>query len=415
MPRTLRFRPSRRAVRLALATFATGGSVLAMAGPAFAVTPSTFTVGDLVVYQVTEQSGCCTGTAGSVQLVDYSTAGVASGFSVSLPDTSSGTTHALVESGKATNDGDLTLSADGQFLYATGYDAPDGTASITSATTTPRTVAIVSNNGTADTSTSFTDSTTEAQNFRSATGPTGGSADFYNGGGAGVGYTADGASTNSFIDAGDATHQVEISNGNLFESTTSNIFQLGTGLPTGTVTPTKVITTPPTGFNANGFAFVTLGTGTTPNTLYVADTANNAVEKYAYNGTTATLEGSVTVDDPTGLVASVNGSTADIYITNGTGTNTWATQISELTDGSGAGGTLPSGTTVNNLVSVGTGTNSPNASFHGLAWAPTGPAAQTPESPIVVALPVLGLVLFGGAFVLYRRRNRTGAGPLTIS
>jgi LPXTG-motif cell wall-anchored protein len=28
---------------------------------------------------------------------------------------------------------------------------------------------------------------------------------------------------------------------------------------------------------------------------------------------------------------------------------------------------------------------------------------------------VLGLVLFGGAFVLYRRRNRTSAGPLTIS
>ncbi len=415
MPRYLRFRSSRRVVRLALATCATGGSVLAMAGPAFAVTPSTFTAGDLVVYQVTEQSGCCSSAAGSVQLVDYNTAGVASGFSVSLPDTSSGTTHALVESGKATNDGDLTLSADGQYLYATGYDAADGTASITSATTTPRTVAIVSNNGTADTSTSFTDSTTEAQNFRSATGPTGPSADFYNGGGAGVGYTADGASTNSFIDTTDNVHEVQISNGNLFESTTSNIFQLGTGLPTGTVTPTKVITTPPSSFCANGFAFVTLGTGTTPNTLYVADTANNAVEKYAYNGTTATLEGSVTVDDPTGLVASVNGSTANIYITNGTGTNTYATQISELTDGSGAGGTLPSGTTVSSLVSVGTGTNSPNASFHGLAWAPNGPAAQTPESPIVVALPVLGLVLFGGAFVLYRRRNRTSAGPLTIS
>jgi len=203
---------------------------------------------------------------------------------------------------------------------------------------------------------------------------------------------------------------VEISNGNLFESNTTNIFQLGTGLPTGAVTPTKVITTPPTGFNANGFAFVTLGTGTSPNTLYVADTANNAVEKYAYNGTTATLEGSVTVDDPTGLVASVNGSTASIYITNGTGSNTFATQISELTDSSGAGGTLPSGTTVNLLATAGT-----SSSFHGLAWAPSGPGVATPESPVVVALPVLGLALFGGAFIVYRRRNRTSAGPLAIS
>jgi LPXTG-motif cell wall-anchored protein len=56
-----------------------------------------------------------------------------------------------------------------------------------------------------------------------------------------------------------------------------------------------------------------------------------------------------------------------------------------------------------------------SSSFHGLAWAPTGPGAATPESPIVIALPVLGLVLFGGAFVLYRRRNRPSAGPLTIS
>ena len=319
-----------------------------------------------------------------------------------MPIANSGSTHELVESGSATNDGDLTLSADGQYLYATGYEAAPGTAKLTSATSTPRTVAIVSNTGTVDTSTAFTDATTEAQNFRSATGQTGGTANFYNGGGAGVGYTADGATTNSFIDPADTTHEVQISNGNLFESTTTNIFQLGSGLPTGTVTPTKVITTPPSAFNANGFAFVTLGNGSSPDTLYVADTANNAVEKYAYNGTTATLEGSVTVDDPTGVVANVSGGSAHIYITNGTGSNTFATQISELTDNSGAGGTLPSATTVNLLATAGA-----TASFHGLAWAPSAPAATTPEAPIGVALPVLGLVLFGGALVVYRRHNRT--------
>jgi hypothetical protein len=409
VPHSRRFRPSRRAVRLSLAAVVSGGSVLALAGPAVA-SPSSFTAGDLVVYQVTEASGAPTSTAGTVALVDYGINGTPSGYSVAMPIANSGSTHELVESGSATNDGDLTLSADGQYLYATGYEDAPGTTKVTSATNTPRTVAIVSNTGTVDTSTAFTDATTEAQNFRSATGPTGGTAEFYNGGGAGVGYTADGATTDSFIDPGDATHQVEIANGNLFESTTSDIFQLGTGLPTGTVTPTKVITTPPGGFSANGFAFVTLGTGTSPNTLYVADTGNNAVEKYAYNGTTATLEGSVTVDDPTGLVASVNGSTADIYITNGTGSNTFATEISELADSSGAGGTLPSGTTVNLLATAGA-----SSSFHGLAWTPSGPPAATPESPVLIVLPALGLALFGGAFVVYRRRNRTSAGSLAVS
>ena len=400
-------RRARFATRSCFALLTTGLACVGLAAPAFG-TPTSFTGGDLVVYQVTETGACCTSTAGSVQLVDYSTAGVASGFSVSLPDTTSGSSNALVESGKATNDGDLTLSADGQYLYATGYDDADGTPSITGVTTVPRTVAIVSSTGAVDTTTALSDSTTEAQNIRSATGPTGGTANFYNGGGAGVGYTADGASTNSFVDPGDTTHQLEISNGNLFESTTTNIFQLGTGLPSSTVTPTAVITTPPSKFSANGFAFVTLGSGSTPDTLYVADTANNAVEKYAYNGSTATLEGSVTVDDPTGLVASVSGGTAHIYITNGTGTNTYATQISELTDSSGAGGTLPSTTTVNNLVTVGTGTSLASASFHGLAWAPVATVgASAPETPIAVALPVIAVALFGGAFVVYRRRTQS--------
>jgi hypothetical protein len=211
VPRFLRFRPSRRAIRLSLAAVATGGSVLALAGPAFA-TPTTFTAGDLVVYQVTEASGGPSSTAGTVALVDYGINGTPSGYSVAMPIANSGSTHELVESGSATNDGDLTLSADGQYLYATGYEGAPGTTKITSATATPRTVAIVSNTGTVDTSTAFTDSTSEAQNIRSATGPTGGTADFYNGGGAGVGYTADGATTDSFIDPGDTTHQVEISN-----------------------------------------------------------------------------------------------------------------------------------------------------------------------------------------------------------
>jgi hypothetical protein len=338
-----------------------------------------------------------------------------------MPTANSGSTHEFVESGSATNDGLLTLSADGQYLYATGYEDAPGTTKITKAAGIPRVVGIVSQTGVVDTSTALTDSQTEGSstspnNFRSATGPTGGTSSIYNAGDGGVAVASDGATTNTFLNTTNSNgtpHQIEIYNSNLYLSTTTNIVQVGTGLPTsGSPTLTNLISSTPTGFDPNGFAFATLGSGSTADTLYVADTGANAVEKYAFNGTSATLEGSVSVPNPTGLVVSVSSGVASIYVTaaaTGTG-NTYATVLDELTDSSGAGGTLPSGTTVNLLATAGA-----NSSFHGLAWAPSAPGAATPESPIVVALPVLGLVLFGGAFVVYRRRNRSTAGLVTFS
>jgi hypothetical protein len=331
-----------------------------------------------------------------------------------MPIANSGTTHEFVESGSATNDGDLTLSADGQYLYATGYEDTPGATKLTKAAGIPRVVGIVSSTGAVDTSTALSDSQTEGStsspnNFRSATGPTGGTSSIYNAGDGGVAVTSDGATSNTFLNTTNPNgtpHQVGIYNGNLYMSTTTNIVQVGTGLPTsGSPTLTNLIGTTPSGFDPNGFAFATLGSGSTADTLYVADTGANAVEKYAFNGTSATLEGSVSVPNPTGIAVSVSGGVASIYVTAApTGsTNTWATVLDELTDSSGAGGTLPSGTTVNLLATAGA-----NSSFHGLAWAPVAPPTGAPEAPYAVALPVIGLVLFGGAYVTYRRRNRTG-------
>jgi hypothetical protein len=388
---------------LSTAVLVAGGSALAVVSPAFA-TPAQFTAGDLVVYQVTEASGAPSSTAGSVSLVDYAPSGTPSGYAVALPTANSGSTHALVESGTATNDGDLTLSGDGQYLYVSGYDDAPGTVKITSTTPAPpRTVGIVSATGVVDTSTALSDSTTEANNFRSAAGPTGGTSNIYDGGGAGVGITSDGATSNTFLDTTDNVHEVQIVNGNLYASTTKNIVQIGTGLPTsGTPTVTSLIASPPTGFSANGFAFATLGSGSTPDTLYVADTGNSAVEKYSYTGSTWALSGSVSVADATGIAVSVTGGVASIYTTNApTGSsNTYATELSELTDTSGAGGTLPSNTTVNTLATAGA-----SSSFHGLAFAPVAtPVAATPETSVVLALPVLAAVMIGGA-VVYRRRH----------
>ena len=163
--------------------------------------------------------------------------------------------HALTESGSALNDGELTLSADGQDLVATGYDAGTGVASITSATEPcsptpctgppyPRSVALVTQTGVLDTSTSLTDATTESQNFRSATQATGGNTEnIYTGGGGGTGITPDGGTSAAYFNA-DKVHEVQVLNGHLYESTTNSIDQVGSGLPTsGTQTDTVLLGT----------------------------------------------------------------------------------------------------------------------------------------------------------------------------
>ena len=85
-----------------------------------------------------------------------------------------------------------------------------------------------------DTTTSLSDTTTEGQNFRSATQVVGGSAGkgiIWTGGGAGVGITGDGATSDTYLNS-DKVHEVQVFNGNLYESTATGINQVGSGLPT---------------------------------------------------------------------------------------------------------------------------------------------------------------------------------------
>ncbi|MGO8862746.1 MAG: hypothetical protein ACLQRH_18580 [Acidimicrobiales bacterium] len=398
-----RSRRSRLCARLALAGLATASIVFATSSAAFGA--GGFTPGDLVIYETLGTSSA----AQAVSLVDYSTAGVPSGYSVALPTTFSGSNKPLVESGAALNDGELTLSADGQSLIATGYDAAVGTASITSATSTPRTVALVSPTGVVDTSTALSDTTTEGNNFRSATtAVTGGT--IYTGGGGGTGVTTDGATSTSYL-TGDKVHEVQVVGGQLYESTTKGIYSVGSGLPTsGTQTTTALVssTNGPANLGPDQFALVTLGSGTTPDTLYVADGSNgatagepNAVEKYSLVSGAWVETGSIMVPLAVGLVASVVDGVASIYVTGATSSSAANnTVLYGITDSSGFDGTLSGSATT--LATAPSGDD-----FKGLAFAPVTPGAATPEASIAVALPVLGLVLLGGAYVVYRRR--TGA------
>ncbi|HTW99027.1 MAG TPA: hypothetical protein VMD59_09635, partial [Acidimicrobiales bacterium] len=227
-----------------IAAVAAGGVVTAGA-PAFAATPTGFTAGDLVIYQANGD----TSTSYSVSLVDYSTTGVASGFSVDLPSSNGGGNYELTESGSASFDGELSLSGDGQSLLATGYTAGPGVTKITSATNTPRTVAIVSSSGSVDTTTSLSDATTEGNNFRSAVTAVGGGT-IWVGGGGGVGVTTDGGSSATYLNS-DNVHDVQVVGSQLYESTATAINAVGSGLPaSGSPSDTTLVggTNAPSGF-----------------------------------------------------------------------------------------------------------------------------------------------------------------------
>ncbi|MGD0380701.1 MAG: hypothetical protein ABSC30_12025 [Acidimicrobiales bacterium] len=400
-----RHRHSRKWMRLSTAFFVVGGSVLALETPSFAA--GSFTAGDLVVYEVQGTSS----SSFAVDLVDYSTGGVPSGFSVALPIADSSPNHALTESGSALNDGELTLSADGQSLIATGYDAAPGVTSITGSTV-PRTVALVSPTGTVDTTTALSDGTAEGNNFRSATtAVTGGN--IYVGSGGGTGITTDSGTSATYLDAS-KTHEVQVVNGQLYESTSSAINQVGTGLPTsGTPTLTSLITGAnlPAHFGPDQFAFVTLGAGPGPDTLYVADGSNgatsgdpSAVEKYSLVSGVWKATGSITVPLVVGLTATASGGVAHIYVTGATATSASNNTILDgITDSSGYDGTLSGSATL--LATAPSGTD-----FKGLAFAPVATGGEgLPETPFVLALPVLGALLLGGYLALRRRSRATDA------
>ena len=399
-----------RNVVVVLATSMVIGGFAVPAG----ATPTSFTQGDLVIYETQGTSNA----AQAVDLVDYSTSGTPSGFSVALPTTASGSNSPLVESGSALNDGLLTDSADGESLVATGYDAATGTASITGSTV-PRTVAIVSPAGGVDTTTTLSDGTTEGNNFRSATTASTGATNIYTGGGGGLGYaTYDNSNSSTPYLNTSKVHEVLINGGQLYASTTTNIFSIGSGLPTsGTPTATALLsgTNLPSHFGPDQFAFATLGSDAGPDTLYVADGSNgatsgepNAVEKYSLESGVWTATGSVTVPLAVGVAVSVSGSTVNIYATGATSSSASNnTILYGMTDSSGYGGTLSgscTGTVSNctTLATAPTGTD-----FKGLAWAPVSPGSGTPETSVVIGLPVLGALLIGGYVVVYRRRART--------
>jgi hypothetical protein len=117
-----------------------------------------FTGGNLVVVREGTGSAALTNASTQVFLDEYTPAGVLV-QSISLPTAVNGANQPLTHPGNGTSGGELTLSANGQYLVMAGYGVTTGTATVpqTSAATVNRIVARIAMNGTIDTTTRMDD------------------------------------------------------------------------------------------------------------------------------------------------------------------------------------------------------------------------------------------------------------------
>jgi hypothetical protein len=331
--------------RLLLTAVALAATMLACAGVAHA----SLTAGDVVVYRVGAGSGALSGTTVPVFLDEYDASG-ALVETIALPTSSSGANKPLVASGSATSEGLLTLSGDGNYLMATGYDTAVGAAKISESksATVPRTVARVSAAGEVDTTTALTDFANE-NNPRSATSSDGTSI-WVGGAAGGVRHTTLGSSTSTGLNETDKNvRAVSIFNGQLYASADPTkagaltIATVGSGLPT---TATQTIANLPFSTvpkQPYGYAFLTLGLGSTPDTLYVADNEAGAVVKFGLSEGKWVRDGSVAVSGVTGLTANDASGVVTIFATSGGLEGKGPGSLWKITDTSGLGGTLSGG------------------------------------------------------------------------
>ena len=348
--------------------------------PTATATAGPFAAGHIVVYRVGDGSGALVNTGNPVFLDEYTTSG-ALVQSVPLPTTASGAQQPLIASGTAKSEGQLTRSADAQYLVLTGYGTTVGGAtklSSSAAATIPRTVGRVKFNGSVDTSTALTDFA-DLNNPRTAAS-TDGTAFWVGGAAGGVRYATLGSTTSTQLSTDETDiEQVGIFSGQLYVSSqgVDNI-RLGT---VGSGEPTlsgQSITNLP-GFetttgNPDAFFFADLsGSVAGVDTLYVADDTAGQVQKYSLVGGNWTANGAITAANVHGVAGVVSGSTVDLYAAGTTGSDGI---LYAFTDSSGYNGALSGSATTLLTAPV-------NEAFHGIALAPVAPPPTPTLTPTI--------------------------------
>jgi hypothetical protein len=304
----------------------------------------------------------------------------------------------LLDEGSAVSDGELTLSANAECLLTVGYDAPLGVEKVdeTRDTTTPRTVAVINKNEEINTTTALTDFANE-NNARSATSNectkiwVGGAGSKTTGGVVEAEVKKEGTSTGTQLDENDTNvRQVEVVDGQLYASADPEkapkiaIGKMGSGLPsTKGQTITGLPFEPPekTPEEPYGYSLLTLGLGSTPDTLYVADNKRSEVVKYGLSGGKWVEHGAVEIPaELTGVTANDVGGAVTIYATSSGASGKKGT-LYRISDVSGVNGTLSG-------IPVEIATAPTNEAFRGVAFAPgttIGSGGTPPAAPTISA------------------------------
>jgi hypothetical protein len=325
-----------------------GAAILIVLGLSISVGRAQFfTSGDLIVLQDGAGSAALSSAGTAIFLDQFTTGGVFVN-DVAIPTSGS---LALVNSGTAGSEGQLSLSQNNQYVILAGYNADAGTAGVASSTTIPRGVGTVDANGNyslAATTTTFYN----GNNIRGGTSD--GLGNFWGAGAAATGGTVYlGTGTPSQVTSSNSL-AIQAIAGNLYFSSakgTSGIYEIfGTPI-SGPAVPSLLIAT---GANPSDFTF-----NANMTIAYVANTGsgiNGGISRYNFIGGVWTL--AYTLDSNTAMnavVANFSGANPVIYATTESGAN-----LVEITD-AGAGTT--SGATI--LDTAGT-----DEAFRGLTFAP---------------------------------------------
>ena len=324
----------------------------ALAGAASAL--ASLTPGDVVVER--DGNGGVESISSSAQPVHLDEFGPVGGLaeSIALPTTESGLNKPFTDSGSSSSDGLLTLSENGACLVTAGYDAKLGTEHITEskAKEVPRVVAVVNGKGEVNTETALTNFANE-NNARGAASTEckklwlGGNGTKTTGG---VVATEVGKKEVTQLNEGDHNvRQVEVVHGQLYTDAdpTKNgvtIATVGTGEPTTkgqSINNLNFEPAPPE--QPYAYSFLTLGLGSTPDTLYVADKRKeqetSVVAKYSLVGGTWVERGSVEIPEVSGVTARDVGGLVTIYATSA-GLSQKEGTLYRIADVSGVNGTL---------------------------------------------------------------------------
>jgi hypothetical protein len=385
------------------------GLLLAVASPAVA---DPFLPGNLVVVRVGDGSGSLDAFARPVFLDEYATTGGSRVQALALPTTPSGGNRELTLTGNGSQEGYLTLSADGQFLALAGYAVSVGSTTAAGVPTgfggtADRAIARVGATGVVDTTTVLTNAYA-AGPVRSVVSVDG--SQYWVSGGSRV--SGDGANSGGVNTIGHGgttatrinntvndTRSLRIFNGQLYVSTgppsAVTISAVGTGLPTQPEATFVAFTTP--GLNApRDFILFDLDQNGVVDRMYVADERTNnsgGLERWvSTDGSSWTRETTFVPANNTGLrglTGQLIGGVPTLFGTTAITTASGNQLVSFVDDG------------VNTAFTV-LATADTNTAFRGVAFTPS--AVPEPTALVLTAL--------GGctAWLLGRRQVRRRKG-----